>query len=51
MLEGKIPKFRIANGTDAHLFTGLPDAFDDGSYMYGFHMSPTSTFTTRVVSF
>ena len=38
ILEGKIPEFRMANGTDAHLFTGIPDAFDDGSY--GFHMSP-----------
>ena len=33
-----MPEFRLANGTDAHLFTGIPDAFDDGSY--GFHMSP-----------
>ena len=38
ILDGKMPEFRLANGTDAHLFTGIPDAFDDGSY--GFHMSP-----------
>ena len=36
ILGGKLPEFRLAQRADAHLFTGIPDAFDDGAY--GFHI-------------